>query len=210
MLGQLGNDETGFKKLNDLLLSYVHSRQEGHTKAFLMAGLTNQPSAITDPDLRVIATHHEPYWAPFPTSWLKKISSGSQAYAADGTPIFKEPKSGGKTNGASATPQIAEVRRWINYGLVDGGTGWNYRAHFKPDGSLEYMYGLRCDAKEFDAKYEQMIKQVEVEARAEMKTQGISGLGSVHTFWALKRDKLKSKGIEWRSPEELNPHSSFD
>ena len=214
MLGQLGSNEAGFKKLDELLRGYIQARQEGHTKAFLMAGLTNDLSVIKDRDLRVIATNRESYWSPIPVSWLKKMDADTQDYAADGTPIFEIPdnkeKSGLKTNAVGQKLPVAEVRRWAQYSLVDGGLGWEYYVSFRADGSLESILGTRCDAKEFDAKYAKVIKQVEAEADAEMKRDGIVGLGSVHTFWSLKREKLKAKGIEWKSPSELNPGTMFD
>ena len=29
-------------------------------------------------------------------------------------------------------------------------------------------------------------------------------------FWPRKKEKLKEKGIEWRSPAELNPYDDYD
>ena len=44
-----------------------------------------------------------------------------------------------------------------------------------------------------------------------MKRAGDYGqFGSCHTFWHLKKEKLKVKGINWRSPSELNPNTCFD
>jgi hypothetical protein len=46
---------------------------------------------------------------------------------------------------------------------------------------------------------------------AEMKRKGSFGkFGSVHEFWGLKQEKLKAKGIKWRSPAELNPNTNYD
>jgi len=56
-----------------------------------------------------------------------------------------------------------------------------------------------------------MIKDVEDEVDGEMKRNGSFGrFGSVHTFWRLKKVKLKARGVEWWSPSELNPNAIYD
>jgi len=115
------------------------------------------------------------------------------------------------TNETTHIPQVDEVCRWASYTLVDGEVGWRYFVKFKADGSLDYIHDSRCDAKEYDAKYRKVIKAAEDEAHAEMKRNGsFGGFGSVHTFWHLKKEMLKAKGIEWRSPAELNPNTCYD
>ena len=69
----------------------------------------------------------------------------------------------------------------------------------------------KYDAKEFDPKYMNTIKDVEDRVHAEMKRNGTFGqFGSVHTFWELKQEYLKAKDIIWHSPEELNPNTRYD
>jgi hypothetical protein len=94
---------------------------------------------------------------------------------------------------------------------VDGQLAWIYQLRFKENGTLEDVSEERCDAKEFDPKYEKIIKDVDQEITSEMKKNGTYGkLGSVHTFWSLKEEKLKAKGIKWLSPRELNPNIIYD
>ena len=82
---------------------------------------------------------------------------------------------------------------------------------FKADGSVDYVHDSRSDAKEVDPKYADVIDRVEAEVTAEMKKDGTHGqFGSCHSFWSRKKEKLKERGIVWRSPSELNPDTCFD
>jgi hypothetical protein len=36
------------------------------------------------------------------------------------------------------------------------------------------------------------------------------GMGRCHTYWARKKELLKSVGIDWKSPAECNPYIIFD
>jgi hypothetical protein len=210
---QLGNSERAFKVLSEQLRNYVRAREEGHTQAFVLAALTNRVAASTlsDPDLRAIATNR----TLLPISWLKKAESGTTTNKA-GTVVSRTISTkivNGKsvTNETAHIPQVDEVCRWLTYTLVDGEVAWRYSVRFKADGSLNYIRDSRSDAKEYDTKYQKAIKEVEDEAHAEMKRDGIFGrFGSVHTFWHLKKEKLKARGIEWRSPSELNPNTNYD
>ena len=95
--------------------------------------------------------------------------------------------------------------------MVDGEIAWRYYVKFKADGLLDYVSDSRCDAKEYDPKYQEMIKDVEDVVQGEMKRDGHLGkFGSVHLFWHLKKEKLKARGVEWRSPSELNPNVHYD
>jgi len=213
MLNQINTPETAFKVLSEQLRNYVRARQDGHTKAFLLAAITNhvEPSTISDPDLRVIASNR----IMLPLSWLKKRGSGNSTNKA-GEVISRRvftTKVDGKTvtNETKHIPQADEICRWVSYTLTDGEVGWEYFLMFKMDGSLHYLREEKCDAKEYDPAYQELIKGVEGEVYGEMKRNGDSGqLGSVHTFWRLKKQKLKTKGIEWRSPSELNPDKTYD
>jgi hypothetical protein len=183
-LYQIGNSDRAFKKLSEQLSSYVRTREEGHTRAFVMAALTNrvQFSKVLDPDLRVLATN-KPLLA---LSWLKKSGSGTM------------------TN-------EGYISRWSSYTLTDGEISWLYVMYFKADGSLRFVDDSKFDAKENDPKYQRTIKEVEAEVDAVMKKNGsFGGFGSVHSFWGLKKQILKAKGIDWRSPAELNPNSNYD
>jgi len=210
---QVGPSEKALNVLSEELRNYARARDEGHTRAFALAALTNRvdPSTISDPDVRAIVTNR----APLPASWLKRAESGTRTNKAG--KIASERISTTIVNGKAVTnktahiPEVDEVCRWVNYTLVDGEIAWRYFVRFKGDGSLDSFFDTKCDAKEYDTKYQKLIKEVENEANAEMKRAGSLGrLGSVHTFWRLKKEKLKAKGIEWRSPAELNPDHNFD
>jgi hypothetical protein len=205
--------ERAFKLLSEQLRNYVHAREEGHTRAFLLAAITNraEASTISDPDLRAVATNR----VMLPISWLKKISSGTRTNKAG--EVVSKSVSTTRVNGRTVTnetkniPQVDEICRWVSYALVDGEVAWTYFVMFKVNGSLDYLREEKCDAKEYDTAYQELIKGVEGEVYGEMKRNGDSGqLGSVHTFWRLKKQKLKTKGIEWRSPSELNPDKTYD
>jgi hypothetical protein len=211
-LSQLGKSEKAFVVLNDRLKIYVQGRQEGHTPAFLLAALAQRdPSTISDTALRAIATNR----LPVPVSWLQRADYGTTTNKAG--KIASQTTSWTVVNGRTVTntithiPKVDEICRWVSYLLVDGEVGWKYFVQFKADGSVEYVTDSRFDAKEYDAKYQKTIRDVEAEVRAGMKRDGSSGrFGSIHTFWHLKREKLKALGIEWRSPAELNPNTSYD
>ena len=212
-LYQLGKSDKAFKVLSEHLRSYVRAREEGHTRAFCFAAFTNrlQASSISDPDLRVLATNR----APLPLSWVRKAEAGTSTNKA-GT-VVSRTISTRTVNGKTVTnetvhiPKVDEVCRWVSYTVVDGEVAWRYFVMFKADGSLNYVHDSKCDAKEYDPKYQKAIKEVEAEVQAEMKKDGSYGeFGSVHSFWHFKKEKLKARGIEWRSPSELNPNTNYD
>jgi hypothetical protein len=67
------------------------------------------------------------------------------------------------------------------------------------------------DAKEFDPKYTQTIKDAMDQAEAELKKEGITHrFGSVHVFWPRVTKILKEKGVDWHSPAEMNPKTRYD
>jgi hypothetical protein len=116
-----------------------------------------------------------------------------------------------RTNETVHIPKMDEVCRWTSYTLTDGEVAWRYVITFNADAGLRDINCERMDAKELDPKYTDIIKAVEVEVEAEMEKQGIHGrFGSVHTFWGLKKEKLKARGIEWLSPSELNRNVCYD
>jgi len=81
----------------------------------------------------------------------------------------------------------------------------------KADGSLDRISGSRRDLKDNDPKYQKIIKEVDDEVRAEIKRKAlVRKFAFASEFWPRKKEKLKEKGIEWRSPAELNPHQDYD
>jgi len=195
------------------LEAYVMGREQGHTKEFMLSSFTSQTnvSTISDPDLRVLVQNE----LSLPASWLKKSQTGTYTNKAGQVAWRKttlDTKNGvTKTNETVHVPKMDEVCRWTSYTLTDGEVAWRYVLTFHADASLRDINCQRMDAKELDPKYADIIKAVEVEAEAEMEKQGIRGkFGSVHTFWLLKKEKLKARGIEWRSPSELNRNVLYD
>lgn len=212
-LYQLGRSEKAFKVLSERLRSYVVARQQGHTKEWLVGGLTNKTlgSSSADPDLRALATRYP--LVPF--SLLTKSSSGTitnqAGHVASHTVSTAVVNGRWQTNETKHIPKVDEVCRWVAFTTVDGEIGWKYSIRYKADGSLDYIHESRCDGKELDPKYRALMRGVDDQCHAEMKRDGTLGtFGSVHSFWHLKKEALKAKGVEWRSPAELNPHSSYD
>ena len=211
-LYQIGDAEKAFKILEEQLRNYAEARSGGHMRGFVMDAITNRTASLTnaDPGLRAIAAKR-PMVA---VSWLTKADSGTTTNKAGEptsvTRIVKRPDGKPQTRPVREVLKADEVCRWVEYTVSEGAFGWRYLVMFKADGSLDWIQDETCDAKELDPKYQKAIKEVENEVRAEMKRDGVSGLGSVHTFWRLKKEKLDAKEIEWRSPSELNPNSIFD
>lgn len=212
-LYQLGKPDKAFKALGEQLKDYIRAREEGHTRAFVLAAFTNrvQVASISDPGLRVLATNR----APLPLAWVRKVESGAKtnrAGAVVSRTISIETVHGKPvTNETVHIPKVNEVCRWASYALVDGEVAWEYFVMFKADGSLDYVQDSKCDAKEYAPEYRKAIKEVEKEVEAEMKKNGTYGkFGSVHGFWHRKQEKLKARGIEWHSPSELNPNVCYD
>jgi hypothetical protein len=197
---QTGKSGTAFRVLSEQLKSYVRAREEGHTKEFVLAALTNRvsPSTISDPALRAIATN-QPL---LPVSWLKKTESRTTTHKA--TKAASPLGSTTVIQAKETTPiaQVDEVCSRVSYALVDGEVAWQYLVQFKADGSLDYIREEKCDAKEYDTKYQTLVKDADEEAQAEMKRRQEE---DVQIFWQLKKEKLKAKGIDWQTPAELNP-----
>ncbi len=213
MLYQVGSSEKAFKVLGEHLQNYVRAREEGHTRAFCLAAFTNRVQFViaANPDLRVLVTNR----SPIAISWLRKLNSGTSTNKAGA--VASHTINISTENGVTVTnetvhvPKADEVCRWVSYLAVDGEIAWSYFVMFKADGSLNYVHESKSDAKEYDPKFQKQIKKVEDEVEAEMKKAGSYGkFGSVHGFWRLKKEKLKARGIEWRSPAELNPDTNYD
>jgi hypothetical protein len=205
---QIGNSDRAFKTMSEQLRIYSASRDEGHTRDFCMAALTNRTdlSSVTDPYLRALLKERP----MLPADRL--TNSASTAYTNKAGTIVSQSTSTTFVNGKMVTTNVTEkpkgdeVGQRVDYVLVDGEIAWVYFVQFKPDGTVDYVMESRRDAKEFDPKYSQTIKEVE----DEVKKAGIHGRGSVHIFWSIVQKKLKNNGIDWHSPAELNPNTRFD
>ena len=111
----------------------------------------------------------------------------------------------------ATTNEAGTVSRWAAYTGTDGDITWRYYLSFKPDGSLDYVFDSKYDAKEVDPQFRATIEEIERLVTEEMKQDGSHGkFGSCHHFWRLKKEKLQERGILWRSPAELNPNTNFD
>ena len=103
------------------------------------------------------------------------------------------------------------TRRSVSYDVVDGAIAWQYTASYDRKGMLQGTFRMKCDAKEVDPRFRDVMGEVDAEVGEEMKKDGnFRQFGSCHAMWALKKAKLKARGIVWYSPSELNPGAMFD
>jgi len=193
------NDEA--RVLREALQAYVDARADGHTKEFMRAVLNRSPTLpeeIEDAGIRAIV---EKYPMTHPTL-LRKVDSSDEEY----TNIVY------RSNNGEWVGEPRRYKGWAVYILVDGDIAWRYVVDFKAeDGSVYSVHCQKCDAKEYHKRYAPIIKLVGQATTAEMSVLGLGGgLGSCHTFWTLKKNKLARLGIRWRSPSELNPNTIYD
>ena len=66
---------------------------------------------------------------------------------------------------------------------------------------------LKHDPVEMSEEYLAVIDEVEEKID---QNRTLYGMGSCHEIWALKYDYLLEKGIDWKSPQALNPRVMFD
>lgn len=204
----------GCDRFTEKLGAYIQARGDGHTRDCLLNGITNRQSisVIKDPDLRILATNYP----IMPVSWFKRGETGTTTNKAG--QVASRSMSMSIVNGKQVLqtnythiPKVDEICRWVSYSLVDGEIAWNYHLQFKADGSLDNIHASKFDAKETDPKLEAVFKAVGSEVDAEMKQQSAYGkLGAVHTYWWLKKERLKARGIDWKSPAELNQGTIYD
>ncbi len=68
---------------------------------------------------------------------------------------------------------------------------------------------LKHDPIEDDPKYRKIIEKVNKQAEKETKDSK-GRMGHCHAFWGAKQRILAKKGIDWKSPAELNLRCKFD
>ncbi len=68
---------------------------------------------------------------------------------------------------------------------------------------------LKSDPVEWTARYEEVIDEADHEAYANL-TDIPRGMGFCFAYWAEKRNALARRGIEWQSPNIMNPRVMFD
>ena len=66
---------------------------------------------------------------------------------------------------------------------------------------------LKHDPVEMSEEYLAVIDEVEEKID---QNRTLYGMGSCHEIWALKYEYLLEKGIDWKSPQILNPRVMFD
>lgn len=81
------------------------------------------------------------------------------------------------------------------------------------DGSMGASAGYdpqKLDPLESDPRYRRAFE--EAEAKAERKLARVPRtLGFVHLYWQTKKEILRRDyGIDWKTPAELNPNTSYD
>jgi hypothetical protein len=210
----LGNEWTeGCARFADRLGGYVLSRMDGHTRTCLLTAITNrQPvSSVSDRDLLIVITNYP----MLPPAWFRKVDSGTTTNKAGRvasrsvTLTVVDGRQSWHTN--AHIPKKDELYRWTSYILVDGDVGWRYTLRLWGESSFDRIDASKFDAKEVDPKFEALIKSVDSEVEAEMKQSGTFGrLGSINTYWLLKKEKLKARGVDWHSPSELNRGTIYD
>ena len=68
---------------------------------------------------------------------------------------------------------------------------------------------LKSDPIEWTTEYENVIDDVNKEVYANLKNTP-RGMGFCFGYWAEKRTALAKRGIEWKSPNIMNPRVLFD
>ena len=86
--------------------------------------------------------------------------------------------------------------------------GWGGRTLRKNlNGMVRIM--IRRDEVEKAEEYQQAMKEIQPVLDREFPDEGII-LGTCHRYWARKKALLAGRGIEWKSPAEMNPEVHFD
>lgn len=68
---------------------------------------------------------------------------------------------------------------------------------------------LKCDPIEWSEEFEDMIDEVEKELYEYFKDKNRC-MGFCFEFWSMKKALLARRGLEWRTPGEMNPRVIFD
>lgn len=180
---QTGASERAAKLFGEKLHFYVWGRLGGHTKGFLLSALTNSsPVQSAEPDLRALLSRRP----ELPAGLLKRSDFDS------------------KTN------RLGEIYRTTRYYYVDGEVAWCYDLTFSEDGKLLGDAEWRVDASEYDPKFQEAVREVDRVLSREMQRNGTNRpSGPIRSFSEIKKERLRAKGIPYRSFEELNPGIVF-
>jgi hypothetical protein len=76
---------------------------------------------------------------------------------------------------------------------------------------VEYpkKYGRNYDPVEDTEAYKKAVEEIKDEIDEFMKDRP-DGMGSCHVYWSIKKNLLKKRGIDWKTPSECNPYIMFD
>jgi hypothetical protein len=72
---------------------------------------------------------------------------------------------------------------------------------------------MRIDPVEKTKRYRQVAARADEMARARLLASGLNpdSFGACHAIWAEKKQILREEfGIDWRTPDEMNPDVLFD
>jgi hypothetical protein len=110
-------------------------------------------------------------------------------------------------------PGQAVLRIEVKEGFLSG--GWlvdgEHRIAVGP-GPRARNNGLDYDPVEDDPRYAEVFARIDAEVDAALADHPQRGaMGFCHVVWGTKKRLLKNKyGIDWRSPDEMNPQVIFD
>ena len=68
---------------------------------------------------------------------------------------------------------------------------------------------LKYDPIQLSQQWEDNIYEVEKELDEQFKDKA-RHMGFCHRYWSAKKDALAKRGIDWRSPQTMNPKTKFD
>ena len=212
ILAARGASKGAWKTLADELRWYVYYREEGHTKEYSLAVITNRlhPPAVSDNWLKMLLKE----FPTLPVAMLRRCEQGAYTNRA-GT----EASSGTYSTivqGRLITSNYVNLRtsdevvRWATYILADGELGWLYQVTIDPRRPEPLVCQVIVDPKQYDPAYRDLIREVEEEVEAQMKRDGTFMGRAGYQFERLKQVKLKARGVEWRTGAELNPRNPND
>ena len=159
---------------------YVWMRRRGHTRAFVFQATGDEIPAGIP--AQIVAAIEERR-GPIPSHWL--VPDGS-AVDSDGQTVHR-------------------------YHLLDGELAWVFSVSQGADGTTRLSDLDKTDAVEHDPRFKTIIAAADADAAALLDEQGIRGqIGSVWVYWDRKKQFLRERGIEWKSPADLNPGTIYD
>lgn len=199
-----------YKKFGEQLGIYAELRLDGHTSNCLILGLTNQTpqSAIKDPDLRLLVANKR----LLPASLFKRVNSGAWTnHVTDVSKIVSPQLRQAIADRKIVFSQSQTSGRLVTFEFVDGEVAWSYGIRIQAAGILERVSSTRFDAKETMPNLKSVFQEVELEVKSELARRSETNqFGAIHSYWRIKKEKLKLRGIDWRSPQELNPDVGYD